>query len=288
MSEIKRYIKVDKGSDLDFRISKTEDIFDNSNGEPDSPHRHDYYTVIITDFAKGIHVIDFNEFELNPNQVHFVAPGQVHQVIDEKRPNGYVLVFSQEFLIKNNIPEEFINDLNLFHDFGYSPPLEIDSTTKSKIFNYCIEIECFYQSDKMLKQQAIGSLLKLILIECNNSCDLEFDTQTHQAGQSLLKRFKELLELNYKKEHKALFYSEKLYITPDHLNRTIKLLTGKTSKEYIQSRIILAAKRLILFSDMTIKEIGYDLGFSDPGNFSAFFKNCTGYPISDFKRSLQP
>ncbi len=58
---------------------------------------------------------------------------------------------------------------------------------------------------------------------------------------------------------------------------------GKTSKELIQSRISIEAKRMLYFSDLSIKEIGYELGFSEPANFSAFFKNCTGMSPSTFR-----
>ena len=62
---------------------------------------------------------------------------------------------------------------------------------------------------------------------------------------------------------------------------------GNTSKEYIQSRITVDAKRLLYFTGLSAKEIGYQLGFSEPANFSAFFKNCTGKSPTEFRHSLQ-
>ena len=90
---------------------------------------------------------------------------------------------------------------------------------------------------------------------------------------------------DYKKEHSTSYYANALYITPDHLNRTFKSKTGTTAKDYIQSRIITEAKRLLYFSDLANKEIAYELGFNEPGNFSAFFKKHTQLSPSNFKKN---
>ncbi|VAX18427.1 Transcriptional regulator, AraC family [hydrothermal vent metagenome] len=84
--------------------------------------------------------------------------------------------------------------------------------------------------------------------------------------------------------HATSDYAKELFVTPDHLNRIVKLLTGKTTKEFIQSRISVEAKRMFYLSNLSIKEIGYKLGFSEPANFSAFFKKCTGKSPSTFKK----
>ncbi len=84
----------------------------------------------------------------------------------------------------------------------------------------------------------------------------------------------------YSEWHLTTDYATELNVTPDYLNRVIKSLTGKTAKEFIQARIITEAKRLLYFSEMSAKEIGYNLGFSEPANFSAFFKKNTGFSPS--------
>ena len=73
-------------------------------------------------------------------------------------------------------------------------------------------------------------------------------------------------------------------VTPDHLNKTIKSLIGKTAKEYIQSSLIIEAKRMLIHSSQSAKEIAYHLGFSGTLLTSAsFFKKCTGISVSAFK-----
>ena len=111
------------------------------------------------------------------------------------------------------------------------------------------------------------------------------ETDTEQTTNHTIRIFKELVNTHYKTEHPASFYAGELNLSPDHLNRIIKTAIGKTVKDYIQSRIITEAKRLIYFSDLSQKEIGFELGFDEPANFSAFFKKCTGLSPSAFKQS---
>ena len=265
-------------------IHRMEEIYERLKGQPDAPHRHNYYTVILVQQAQGHHVVDFNEYELREAQAWFVSPGQVHQLVESAPSKGFAMVFSSHFLVENNIPLAFIDDLNLFHDYGQSPPLDLSEAQLQQLVEYCAQMEKWHQSANAFKERALGALMELFLISCNNICPTPFDNaHHHEAGNSILKQFEALVEANYQNWHASSQYAEALHITPDHLNRTVKSLIGKTAKEYIQSRITVAAKRMLYFSDQSNKEIGYALGFSEPGNFSAFFKKCTGQSPSDFK-----
>ncbi|GLB49086.1 AraC family transcriptional regulator [Neptunitalea lumnitzerae] len=288
MESIKTYNNVNKTNPaMSFGISRTEDIYVKHQGKPDTPHRHDFYTVLLVKTGKGTHTIDFKEFKIEDHQVFFLSPGQVHQVIEEKATYGYSMVFSSQFLIENNIPLSFIDDLNLFYDYGESPPLKLQDNQLEKLTFFAEEMLQLYKSDTPLKDFSIGSYLKLFLIQCTNLCSFKEDNlQKIETGNHTLKEFKNLVEHNYKKWHATSTYAEALNITPDHLNRTIKSLIGKTAKEYIQSRLDIEAKRMLYFSDLTTKEIGYELGFSEPSHFSSFFKKCTGHSPSSYKKSI--
>lgn len=285
-SVIKAYQNIHpEDANLSFDIKRMEDIYDVSKGQADEPHRHAYYTVVLVKQAKGKHLIDFHEFDLAAQQVYFVSPGQVHQIIESERSLGYALTFSPQFMLENGIDFSFVEDLHLFQDFGYTPPLELEVEELEKLVNIAEEIYEFTHSNQKFKYQAVGALLKLFFIHCNQACSLskEENTQSVQASVSLLRSFKNLLNEHYKDWHKVSEYADALHITADYLNTSIKSLTGKTAKEHIQSRIIIAAKRLLRFSDLQNKEIAYELGFSAPANFSQFFKKCTGISPSQFK-----
>src|SRR5690554_1662588 len=287
MSAVKTYQKVNaEHRNVSFGISKMEDIYTKRNGEVDEPHRHNYYTVLIVNTAKGIHKIDFNAYDLSNKQIFFVAPGQVHQIIENEKSFGYAMTFSNQFLVENSIPLSFIESLNLFQNYGQSPPLSPNEEQFEVIEDYAIQIFELFYSDAKMKNLSIGSFLKLLLIECNNICSINpIESDVDTTGDNLIRAFKKAVDKNYKKEHSTTFYANELHITPDHLNRTFKAKTGKTAKDYIQARIITEAKRLLYFTDLANKEIAYEVGFNEPANFSAFFKKHTQLSPSHFKKS---
>ncbi|MGV8946122.1 MAG: helix-turn-helix domain-containing protein [Lutibacter sp.] len=287
MDKVKTYHNVNKEIDsINFGISKMEDIYTKRNGRADEPHRHNYYTVLIVNKAKGQHKIDFNSYELSNKQIYFVAPGQVHQVIEKEKSFGFAMTFSNQFLVENFIPISFIDSLNLFQNYGQSPPLLPVKEQFEDIEDFANQIFKLFHSDVKMKSLSIGSFLKLLLIECNNICAINpIESDIDSSGDNLIRVFKKEVENNYKKEHSTTFYANQLYITPDHLNRTVKSKIGKTAKDYIQARIITEAKRLLYFSEFSNKEIGYELGFNEPANFSAFFKKHTKLSPSKFKKA---
>ena len=283
---LKIYRQVNHESDsAEFRISRMEELYESRQGKSDEPHRHDFYTVLLVQSAVGKHIIDFNEYDFSNFQVHFVSPGQVHQVIEKEKSFGYVLLFSDQFLINNHIPINFIEDLNLFNSYGESPPIAIDEKTFFELKGLCEEIWKWNDATVKFGEHAIGSILKLFLIECNNLCTRPGQNEQQiEAGNTILKNFKNMVDLNHHKWHLTSEYAEELNISSDYLNRTVKLLIGKGAKEYIQDRIIVEAKRMLIFSDLSTKEISFALGFEEASNFSAFFKKHVGKSPSKFRQ----
>ncbi|MGB1231109.1 MAG: helix-turn-helix domain-containing protein [Winogradskyella sp.] len=286
MNSVKTYKKVNSEVEsISFGISKMEEIYTKRNGKVDEPHRHNYYTVLIVNKAKGKHIIDFNSYSLANQQIFFVAPGQVHQVIEQEKSYGFAMTFSNQFLVENAIRLSFIESLNLFQNYGKNPPLIPNNSQFKVIEDFTNQIFKLFDSEVNMKFLSIASFLKLILIECNNICAINpIESDIDNSGDNLIRNFKKEVENNYKEEHSATFYANLLHISADHLNRTVKSKIGKTAKEYIQTRIITEAKRLLYFTALTSKEIGYKLGFNEPANFSAFFKRHTQVSPSNFKK----
>lgn len=288
MSKIKSYTNVVRNSDsLTFSIKKMEDIYEIRKGKADDPHRHNFYTVILMKKGSGKHHIDFHSFDLGEHQVYFISPGQIHQVVEEEKSEGYVMTFTPEFLSRNNIEKEFIQNLHLFHLSGYAPPLILESRLFSELQLFCNNMEKENSKISKYSYVAIGAWLKLFLIKCQQVCN---NTPTDEdmvlsTGSVLLHSFQEALEQHYRSWHKVQEYAKQLHITPDHLNATLSQLTGQNAKAHIQNRIILEAKRELIYTAKASKEIAYDLGFNESSHFSQFFKKCVGISPSDYVKN---
>ena len=91
------------------------------------------------------------------------------------------------------------------------------------------------------------------------------------------------METHYLQETESIFYATKLGISEKRLNQILKEKLQRTAKQIIQQRQITEAKRLLIRSEATIQEIGFQLGFNSLSSFSRFFKNQVGESPSTYK-----
>ena len=99
----------------------------------------------------------------------------------------------------------------------------------------------------------------------------------------ILRDFKHLVDARYHQWHKVNDYAAEVHLSPKYLSQTVKQFTGKSAKEFIQDRLVLEAKRLLLHTDLSVKEVAYKIGFEEPLHFSAFFKKKAGVSPSSFR-----
>jgi len=268
-----------------FALKRMEDVYRNAHGAPDSPHRHDYYTIIFIEQGEGVHFVDFTEYQVEDRTIFFIQPGQMHQLALSSEPIGWVITFTEEFLIANSIPEKLINDIYLFNDYGQSPPLPINEKDLPVYKSLIEQMAHFAASLETYTQEAVGSLVKVFLIQSNNHCSLHKSNnpQLIETSNHILRTFKQSLNKKYASTHMVSDYADEMAVTSDYLNKTVKNLTGKSAKDHIQSKLITEAKRSLLFSDITNKELSYALGFEESAHFNNFFKKITGQTPSEFR-----
>ena len=130
-----------------------------------------------------------------------------------------------------------------------------------------------------------GSLVNFLLLQIT---EIFHSQNVHPAGRvkhsdALFRLFRKLLAENYRKEHELQFYADSLHISQTYLSRVIRQISGKTVNNYIAEAHYTDARRLLVFTDLTVKEIAEQLGFSDQSSFGKFFKKKSETSPANFR-----
>jgi AraC-like DNA-binding protein len=107
----------------------------------------------------------------------------------------------------------------------------------------------------------------------------------NNTNMDIIRQYNILVERHFREKHKVKEYADLLFKSPKTLSNLFHKYGDKTPLAVINERILLEAKRLLLYSDKTTEEITFDLGYTDTGHFSKFFKNHEGLSPSLFKKS---
>lgn len=196
---------------------------------------------------------------------------------------GWVMSFSTDFLNANGIPHNFILKINLFRQYSDSPPIKLDDNSSSRLKIITKMLHDTFSEHDMYRGDIIGALMKLFLIECIHM-QKEEGSEKAKERSCVLIDFRNSVEEHFSELHKVSDYADLLFITPKHLNQVIKDTIGCTAKEYIMDRIITEAKRLLIHTDRTVKDLALSLGFTEPLHFNAFFKKRTNLSPLDLRK----
>src|SRR5690606_16541225 len=111
--------------------------------------------------------------------------------------------------------------------------------------------------------------------------------QTSGRSRQYLAHFNQLVEQHFTEHRPQAHYAERLAISVPHLNSICRELTQYTALQLVHQRLLLEAKRNLIYTAMTISQIAFSLGFSEPAYFTRFFKRLTGISPQVFRRESQ-
>ena len=117
------------------------------------------------------------------------------------------------------------------------------------------------------------------------------DVPAEQARRSwrdtLVQRFRALLEVQLKRHQPIAAYAAELNVTPDHLSRVCRAVTGLSALDLLHERLVLEARRLLAYTEAPVTEVARELGFDDPAYFSRFFARRAGLAPQAYRAALQ-
>lgn len=247
------------------------------------PHRHEYFEFFIFDTGGGSHFIDFIEYPIKAQSVHIVFPRQVHLVKRAAAASGRVLICSRHFM--NLLDSVFYSQL--FSRNYQAPCLSLDTQTYAEIAYLLPRLEAELTTGGSLAHQLCRNYLSIFFSQCIRHAPPPGTTQQgHYTVRDwdIYMRFTELLDEHFADKQQVGFYAAALSVSPKVLNNAIRQAVGKTCAELVQERTLLEAKRLLLYTEESIKEIAFRLNFKDSSYFTRFFARMEDKTPKEFKQ----
>ena len=241
------------------------------------------YSIYWIQEGSGTYNIDFESYTFNDNVLFFLSPGQVFTVDSELIKTAYKLTFVRDFYCIQTHDKEVACNGVLFNNI-YETPFVKPCEKDTKKLNFILEslIEEFQQNETaqydMLQSYLKQFIISAVRVKKENHVIKE-DTETR-----LFKDFSLLVEQNFKTMHSVTDYANRLGLSPKSITKHFQKLGAKTPSDFIKSRILLEAKRQLIYTDKTVKEIAFDLGFNDPAYFTRFFTKAISKSPLQFKK----
>ena len=231
---------------------------------------------------------NLQEFRLKKDSLFIFSPKHILQVQSNNRFKAHLIVIAPDFLKRINIDTKRM--MPLFLQFGSLPCMELTHAESQSLRSFISMVEQELKgSETDFSSEIIGGLIAATIYKVGDILTHyltehpEVDSPIHNRAEEYFRQFTELLGEHYKHERSVGFYARQLCITPKYLTTLIKRISGKSVSEWIDNYVILEAKTLRKYSNMSVQEIAYYLNFPNQSFFGSYFKRNAGMSPSQYK-----
>ena len=243
----------------------------------------DFYKIIWAKDKDLDLAIDGYHLNIKKNHIIFCTPHNKLNI--EPYTQGVVsYIFNRDFYCIRDHDSEVSCNGYLF--FGSSVPPVVELTEKEqksfKLLFMFFEEE-FEHKDHIQGEMLVVLLKRLLIMSTRIARKNLPNPQIENKKLDLVRKFNILVEMHFKEKHKVADYANLLHKSPKTLSNLFRKSYDKSPLQVINERIILEAKRLLMFSDKKTQQIAYELGYSEVGHFSKFFKKHIGYSPKEYK-----
>lgn len=239
-------------------------------------HRDDYYIMVLLTKGSAALEVDFERIELNVGDILIVSPWQVHRKPSDDNwcADGWMLAISPELLSEDEI--------RVLDEYSISPhPLNPGENTVTDMVLLCSMFERNSADNNIAG--ALAAAIKSIVISVIGKSDNKISGRY----MAITLEFRKLLDKHLSEEKSPAAYASMLNISEVYLNEAVKGAIGLSVGAYLRARVIVQAKRLLVYTSLSAKEIAYSLGYNDYAYFSRFFRKQVGVPPSEYAKNLK-
>ena len=249
-----------------------------------NPDKIDTYSIFWIADGEGTYHIDFKKYDFNGNIIFFLSPGQVFSVESEAIKKAYKLSFKQDFYCVETHDKAIACNGMLFNNI-YETPYVTPNATQTRKLEFIIQsIIEEINTESTAQYDMLQSLLKQFIIASVRIKNQSLPPNHLKDETKLFKDFSVLVEKYHKQFHSVTHYAERLGVSPKSLAKHFQKIGTQTPSDLIKEKLLLEAKRALRYTDTTVKEIAYELGFNDPTYFSRFFTKAVQKTPLQFRK----
>lgn len=262
-----------------IRVRSIKDILSDEQQNMDV-HRHEFYFVLVVESGSGAHEIDFMHYDVQDRCVFILRPGQVHLLSLDSGTSGYVIQFTNDFLLQQKCLSR-----PLYRRVSQRTHATIRASTLASLRRSVRDIEYELSKGLVGYEESIGAHFTLFMTALARDSFVPVTSASNPSLTSLelFEELSELIERNMVECKRPSEYAELLHVSLYQLNATTKAMVGKSCSELINEFVIIEAKRLLIATASQVKEISYQLGYDDPSYFIRFFRKQTGHTPDGFR-----
>jgi AraC family transcriptional activator of pobA len=254
--------------------------------------RRDFYKMGLVNGDMTVYYGD-RVLEINDTVLFFVNPKVLHSVVRRsKAANGYACLFTETF-ITGSERTGILKNSPLFR-VGDNPIIPLNSEQAAFMTALFEKMLTVHNGDYPYKGELIRSCIELIIQEALRIQPSQNGGQFKNAASRIAHLFMDLLERQFPIERSAeplklrtaQDFAAGLAVHVNYLNRSVKEVTGKPTSVHIAERIAAEAKALLQYTDWSVADIAYALGFEYPTYFNNYFKRVTGATPNSIRKHL--
>ena len=265
-----------------FRMLRPEGAM---NFRPDSlfPHRKDYYHLVFVRHGSSRHWVDMTPYVLKDNTFYFTTPSQIQIKEDPKPLWATAISFTNEFLALQE--NAVLTKLPIIRNPQNGHELPLSDADVAVVEDLLAKMMNEYHRPGEWQQPMITAYLTALLTYLSRLYTENFKNTSPE--QLLVQKYQAKIKEYFRELHEVSEYASLLNISAGHLSEVVKAQSGKPPITHIHERLILEARRLLFHSQNAIKEIAFELGFSDASYFNRFFKRETGITPAEYRTNTR-
>ncbi|MFI5156935.1 MAG: AraC family transcriptional regulator [Chitinophagales bacterium] len=246
------------------------------------PHRRDFYSFFLVRQGFIKYSIDFKLYACHAGEVFFMTPPQIY-LIDSAEDFGGISINCQP----ESLSKEVLN-LPIIRDGVQQNLVRPDMASLNDLVWLAEKMLNLANDPDPFSAPLLRSLFSCFLICLNKSWLKEnYSAKSDSFKIGIIDQFRVLINDHWKEIFLVKDYARRLHVSPGHLNSLAKENTGQKAIELIQGKKLIEAKRLLLYSDLSAKEIAYETGFDDSAYFNRFFKKWNGNTPQQFRLEIR-